>query len=152
MERDLPTTGVLTSPNFQERYPHDLNQVQKIQVPEGNTIRIRFTDFDVEREYDTVTITDKDGTRLGLFDIGVYSYADWRREIVSITDAVEVLFHTDVSGSDMGWRLEWGKYKVSISILLLFIVFNRSSWKEWSFDVSQLPAGLSQPPFLYPAH
>ena len=46
----------------------------------------------------------------------MYSYADWRREIESYTDAVEVLFHTDVSGSDMGWRLEWGKYKVSIII------------------------------------
>ena len=122
MERDLPTTGVLTSPNYPERYPHDLNQVQKIQVPEGNTIWIRFTDFDVEREYDTVTITDKDGTRLGLFDIVVYSYADWRREIESYTDTVEVVFRTDVSGSDMGWRLEWGKYKFSITILLLFIL------------------------------
>merc|ERR1712212_212469 len=69
-ERELATRGVLTSPNFPERYLDRLDIVKKIQVPEGNTIRIRFTDFDCERKYDTVTITDKDGTRLGLFDGG----------------------------------------------------------------------------------
>ena len=67
-ERELATSGVLTSLNFPEKYFNGLDIVQKIQVPEGNTIRMRFSDFDCEREYDTVTITDKDGTRLGLFD------------------------------------------------------------------------------------
>ena len=85
-ERELATSGVLTSPNFPERYLNDLDIVQKIQVPEGNTIWIRFTDFDCEREYDYVTITDNDGTRLGLFDGGENSDDDWwTKEIVSKT-------------------------------------------------------------------
>ena len=58
----MATSGVLTSLNFPEKYFNYLDIVQKIQVPEGNTIWIRFTDFDCEREYDTVTITDNDGT------------------------------------------------------------------------------------------
>ena len=117
-ERELATSGVLTSPNFPERYLDRLDIVKKIQVPEGNTIRIRFTDFDCERKYDTVTITDKDGTRLGLFDGGENSEDDWRtKEIVSNTDTVEVLFHTDSSGTRTGWRLDWGKHKVVIIIL-----------------------------------
>jgi len=116
-EEELPTTGVLTSPNYKipdshydlpQEYPNNLDQVQKIQVPEGNTVWIRFTDFRCEEEFDTVTITDKDGTRLGLFDGGENSDDDWREEIESYTDTVEVLFHTDGSGTYPGWRLEWG--------------------------------------------
>merc|ERR1712222_194561 len=108
-ERELATSGVLTSLNFPEKYFNGLDILQKIQVPEGNTIRIRFTDFDCERKYDTVTITDKDGTRLGLFDGGENSEDDWRtKEMVSNTDTVEVLFETDSSGTRTGWRLDWG--------------------------------------------
>ena len=114
-EEELARTGVLTSLNFPKDYSSNINQVQKVQVPEGNTIRIRFTDFKCEREFDTVRITDKDGTRLGFFDGGVNSDDDWRKEIVSNTDTVEVLFHTDSSVVHKGWRLDWStKYKVSI--------------------------------------
>ena len=90
------------------KYFNNLDVVQKIQVPEGNTIWIRFTDFDCERGCDTVTITDKDGTRLGFFDGGENSDDDWQEEIVSNSSMVEVLFHTDGSGTA----------KVSISMLL----------------------------------
>ena len=115
LERELATSGVLTSLNFPQRYLNDLDIVQKIQVPEGNTIRIRFTDFDCEPKYDTVTIYDKDGTRLGLFD---GKHDDWRtKEMVSNTHKVEVLFHTDESGTRTGWRLDWGKHKVLNTIL-----------------------------------
>ena len=100
---------MLTSPNFPEDYPTSIDQVQKIQVPESNTIWIRFTDFDCEREFDTVTVTDKDGTRLGFFDRGVNSDDDWRKTIVSKTDRVAVLYHTDRIGVSKGWRLDWGE-------------------------------------------
>ena len=111
MERgELPTSGVLTSSNFPEFYPLNIEQVQKIQVPEGNTIWIRFTDFDCEPRFDTVTVTDRDGTRLGFLDGGVNSDDDWRKEIVSNSDMVEVLFRTDDSNYKKGWRLDWGKY------------------------------------------
>ena len=128
-EGELATTGVLTSLNFPERYPSSINQVQKIQVPEGNTIWIRFSDFECERDFDYVTVTDKDGRRLGLFDGGVNSDDDWRKEIVSNTDTVEVRFHTDRDRVFKGWRLDWGKNKVSIIILLLFTLFHRNGWR-----------------------
>ena len=128
--------------------------VQKIHVPEGNTIWIRFEIFDCEREYDWVKITDKDGTRLGFFDGEVNSDDDWRtKEMVSNADTVEVLFHTDRSDTRGGWRLNWGKflsgnvntglYKV---VQLLYLLY-RNGWGEhakvWSFDVSKLPLVLS---------
>ena len=121
---------MLTSLNFPKGYFSNIDQVQKIQVPEGNTIRIRFTDFECEREFDTVTITDKDGTRLGLFDGGANSDDDWRKEIVSNTDTVEVLFHSDESATRRGWRLDWGKYKVSIMYYVAVIHFLSQEWLE----------------------
>ena len=130
---------MLTSINYPKDYPNNIDQVQKIQVPEGNTIWIRFTDFECEREYDTVTITDKDGRRLGLFDGGENSDDNWREEIVSNTSRVEVLFHTDGSNTSWrnsslrhykGWRLDWGVYKVStINYFLSFTLFHRTGWR-----------------------
>ena len=123
-ERKLPTSGVLTSPNFPCGYLNDLDLVQRVQVPKGNTIWIRFTDLKIEPRHnvrsptETVTVTDGDGTRLGYFNGGrrdSFDYEDddsdeWKNnEIVSNTDTVDVLFHTDSSGYMAGWRLEWGE-------------------------------------------
>ena len=73
-----------------------------------------FTDVDCEQEYDTVTITDKDGTRLGLFDGKYDSDDDWQtKEIVSNSDMVEVLFHSDGSSNRKGWRLNWGELSMT---------------------------------------
>jgi len=108
-EEEQPTSGVLTSPNYPERYPNDLQLVQKIQVPEGNTIWLRFTDFDVEAGADIVWIyTDtNDGTRVGYNDPDI-TEAVWSTRVVSTTNTVEVHFYTDGSITHSGWRLEWG--------------------------------------------
>ena len=89
--------------------------LQRIQVPENNTIWIRFTDFECQPGRDTVTLTDGDGTRLGFFEADSSAAddddaVDWRNnEIVSNTEVVEVLFHTDSMGYIEGWKLEWGE-------------------------------------------
>ena len=153
----MATSGVLTSPDFPERYLNDLDIVQKIQVPEGNTIWIRFTDFDCEREYDYVTITDNDGTRLGLFDGGEnggdLSDDDWREEIVSNTETVEVLFHTDGSHRYTGWRLQWGKHKALI--VNHFISFTEFLTGIVGDEESRPMSGVLMSPYYpsrYPEH
>jgi len=107
-EGEQPTSGVLTSPNYPEHYQNNLDVVQKIQVPEGNTIWMRFTgDFEIERNVDWVAVTDKDGHFLWRS----YNDDDWetrRQRIESNTTNVEVLFYTDGSITKEGWRLEWG--------------------------------------------
>ena len=138
MERELQTSGVLTSLNFPHGYLSNINRVQRIQVLVGNTIWIRFTQFDVERLYDTVTVTDRDGTQLGLYDRGGRgnrrnsgnSEDDWRDEIVSKTEEVEVLFCTNEGGDYEGWRLEWGKDKAILIACIIPNVFDRNdqSW------------------------
>ena len=99
LEIEQPTSGVLTSPNYPERYPNDLIQVEKIQVPEGNTIWLIFTDFECE-DVDIVSITDGDGTQLNS-DSG----EAWRKQIFSNTNTVEIVFNADDSVNDKGFRL-----------------------------------------------
>ena len=123
-----PTSGVLTSPNFPGSYPSNINLVQKIQVPEGNTIWIRFTELDCELS--TVTVTDT-GRLLAKMEFnsmyfkfnGTFS-EDWTRKIVSDSNAVEVRFRTYSSAEDRGWRLEWGESEV-------ILIANQCFGQEW---------------------
>jgi len=101
-EGEQPTSGVLTSPGYPGDYQNSLDVVQKIQVPEGNTIWIRFTDFTVEDEIDWVQVRDS-GTGSELWLDGPVD-----ERFVSNTNTVEVEFHTDSSVTYSGWRLEWG--------------------------------------------
>merc|ERR1719295_2429104 len=108
--REQPTSGVRTSPNYPEggEYPRNFDGFQTIQVPEGNTIWMKFTEFELNDEEEVfVTVTDKDGTLLGHFD-EENSHDDWEEEFESNTNMVKVRFHTDDSWADDGWELQWG--------------------------------------------
>ena len=101
----LPTSGVMTSPNFPSNYPNDLHQRKTIEVAKGNVVNIRFTDFSLESpdRVDYVELTDGDGTSLGHFA----SLQQLEGVITSNTETLHVLFHTDGSVTERGWRLEW---------------------------------------------
>ena len=110
----------MTSPNFGKgAYPDNLHFEQTIQVDKGKTIKIHFTDFKIEQcpygSCDWVLITEGDGSRLA--DIRVtpsFKETDILIEdIVSKTDRVTVLFHTDDRANHfVGWRLVWGELKM----------------------------------------
>ena len=110
------------------KYPNNLNQIQKIQVPEGFTIWIRFTQFYVAG-MDNVTITDKDGTSPGQIDGIPGSDNFWHfgdKEILSNTNIVSVQFKTDAISDkySFGWRLMWGEEN--------FIFFDESTCcQDW---------------------
>ena len=101
----LPASGVMTSPNFPADYPNDLHQRKTIEVAKGNVVNIRFTDFSLESpdRVDYVELTDGDGTSLGHFE----SLQQLEGVITSNTETLHVLFHTDGSVTERGWRLEW---------------------------------------------
>ena len=111
---DQPTSGVMTSPNYPDDYPNNVNLARTIVVPKGNIIAMQLTHFALEREHDYVVITDgdptrhreEDRTRLAKFHGGS---SDWKYEIVSHTETVVVTFVTDGSVNAKGWRLEWGE-------------------------------------------
>ena len=121
LPESLPTSGVMTSPNFPENYSNRLHERRTIEVAKGNVIHIHFTDFELETpaEVDYVHITDGDGTFLGLFwnKDGMSSRSRGRisckdggvSNVTSVTETVHILFHTDESGTSSGWRLEWSK-------------------------------------------
>merc|ERR1712226_1545263 len=109
-EEDQPTSGFLTSPNYPEEYQNNLSVRQKIEVPEGNTIWMRFTgDSEIERNSDAVEVANKDGRILwsSSNDDSWEKRDEW---FVSITNTVDVLFYTDGSVAYRGWRLEWGMF------------------------------------------
>ena len=61
--------GVVTSPNYPDKYPNDLQNTTTIGVEKGMIIALKFTAFNVERgddscPYDHLTIEDGDGSTL----------------------------------------------------------------------------------------
>ena len=123
----LPTSGEMASPGFPSNYHNDIHERKTIEVAKGNVINIHFTDFNLENpdQVDYLEITDGDGTLLGHFGAGYYvdEGQRWdldgglRKEIsdlTSVTETVHVLFHTDESVTNTGWRLEWSKLRLYI--------------------------------------
>ena len=133
-EKQLPTSGEMTSPNFpSSEYPNDLHLTRIIKVAEGSIIKIHFTHFDVldlddnghqcspkpyctcieERPFteewkcsdDYVEIQDGEGKPFAhLF--GSNRTVD---DLFSPTETVRILFHTNGQLAGQGWRLEWGE-------------------------------------------
>ena len=133
-----PRSGALTSPNYPEKYPNDINVTQTIRVPEGKRIKMLFTNFKVgmssygNPKADYVTITDKDGTRLAHHDVhsrlGIWA-SDKEKETVSNTNTVFVTFVASEFLNYDGWRLEWGKFDMTEPICS--IIFSSHILQKW---------------------
>ena len=107
------TSGILTSPNYPERYTSDLDSNHMIQVAEGKTIRFEWTNFNTEPEYDYVQIVDGDGTELfpsRWYLTTRYSGTRLPPPGTSNSNIVYVKFHTDRDTERTGWRLEWSEH------------------------------------------
>ena len=113
-------TGVLISPNHPKSYPRNLERRDTIQVESGKMLRLEFTHFQVY-PYDTATcpsdyvkIVDGDGTTLmerGCgYSTGVSPSHSWfflPPIFTTKTNAVNIFFYTDSSGTAAGWSLKW---------------------------------------------
>ena len=107
MELILLTTGEVTSPNYPDNYPNNLEKTDMIQVEQGLILSLQFTAFKIEScsncDCDHLTITDGDGTILMKKSCG----SSMPAEIRSRSNIVNVVFHTDRSGTRSGWSLSW---------------------------------------------
>ena len=128
VDRGQPLNGVMTSPSFPKPYPNNLDIVQKIEVPEGKRIWIRFSAFNLcwtpgkgirlIRCKDTLDIFDQDGTHLasglgwGFHGGWGYHGGPYHELVVSHSNKVELHFHTDIPTTmqelfEMGRGLEF---------------------------------------------
>ena len=124
----LPTTGVVTSPNYPDKYPNNLDRTETIQVESGKVLRIEFTFTAIwvadGCPSDWVKITDWDGTTLlgkgcGYSDRSPTSSSYFLPPIItSVTNTVDIFFHTDGSGSRNGWSLNWTSVAPGLNPLL----------------------------------
>ena len=109
-DESLPKSGVLTSPNYPERYPNSHDSTQTVQVAEGKTIHFNIMNFNTEPEYDYVEIIDEDGTNVmppgsgGLRDLQLAE-----QQCSSNSNIAHVKFHTDGDTQRSGWRIEWSE-------------------------------------------
>ena len=123
MKLNLFTTGEVTSPNYPNNYPNDLDKTQTIRVEEGLIISLQFTAFDIEAEYDYdndtsaydydyesiiacpdhLTIADGDGTTLMEKSCGNSLPAD----ITSTSNVVNLVFSTSSVITRTGWSVSW---------------------------------------------
>ena len=107
MELILLATGNVTSPNYPDNYPNNLEKIETIQVEQGLILSLQFTAFDIESHstcaYDHLTITDGDGTTLMEKSCGTTLPADIR----STSNIVKLVFSTDGSQTRPGWSVSW---------------------------------------------
>ena len=138
-------TGVVTSPNFPNDYPHNLEENYTIEVEQGQVLLLAFTAFNIDSENDDtsykldynrgdneyldsvlcpsdhLTITDSDGIILMEERCG-HILPD---RITSRTSKVNLTFHTDDKDYDgihlstrAGWSLIWSGVTPGMKALL----------------------------------
>ena len=120
----LHAAGIVTSPNYPDRYPNNLDRTDTIQVLQGLILKFQFTAFDI---YDCpqaclcdhLTIMDGDGTTLiekscgstadGSIVIGGQSlgFSLLSIPITSRSNVVNLMFSSDGSLTWPGWSLSW---------------------------------------------
>ena len=107
MELILLATGNVTSPNYPDNYPNNLEKIETIQVEQGLILSLQFTAFDIESHstcaYDHLTIMDGDGTTLMEKSCGSFLPADIR----STSNIVKLVFITDSVDTRPGWSVSW---------------------------------------------
>ena len=137
----MKATGVVTSPNHPSDYPNNLDKTQFIEVESGKILRLEFTHFAVWAcdittcPCDFIKITDGDGTTLmdnscGYSSVTPSSSVYFLPPIITtVSNRVEIFFHTDAIGTmtgwaTTGWSLSWSAVTPGENALLLK---NRSS-------------------------
>lgn len=109
-------TGVIETPNFPENYPILIDCEWRIKATKGNKLFVEFSHFDLEN-YNTFHNATEHLCNFDYLEIIQYK-GDERLlsskycnsappPLTSMGDSVVVKFHSDISGSGSGIRLEW---------------------------------------------
>ena len=100
------TAGVVSSPNFPNNYPNNLEKTEIIEVQQGMIIALHFLAFNIHSSsacQDYLAIMDNDGTPLMERRCG----STLPKNITSTSNNVTLKFITNRARSNSGWSLSW---------------------------------------------
>merc|ERR1712106_891377 len=122
----------LQSPNFPNKYPNNHDETYNIEVQTGKTIEIIFETFELEAHsrcsYDWLKIIDGSTTLLE-----ETCGSNVPSKMISQTNKVEIIFHTDGSVTKRGFKLQWKAFIEST-----IENYCRTNVKD-ALDVAELP-------------
>ncbi|CAC5360529.1 unnamed protein product [Mytilus coruscus] len=93
---------IITSPGYPSNYNDSMNRIWIIDVGLANTVRITFTHFQLENTFDFVKIYNGQSTTCG--SLANYTGTINPTELTSTGRYMSILFTTDGSGTDVGFR------------------------------------------------
>ncbi|XP_072280793.1 complement C1r subcomponent [Pyxicephalus adspersus] len=104
----MEESGYISSPGYPKPYPADLNCNYSIRVEEGLHVSISFLEtFDIDYHprapcpYDTLKVFG------GKTLLGTYCGQKSPGTLKTLSNNVDILFHTDDSGDSKGWKLHY---------------------------------------------
>ncbi|XP_053314638.1 mannan-binding lectin serine protease 1 isoform X4 [Spea bombifrons] len=101
-------SGVITSADYPNSYPKSSDCLYRIELEEGFVINLQFDDvFDVEEHPDVSCPYDYLKIKAGKREYGPYCGEKSPGRIETGSNSVQILFHSDNSGDNTGWRLSY---------------------------------------------
>ncbi|KAM6122088.1 LOW QUALITY PROTEIN: mannan-binding lectin serine protease 1-like [Pterocles gutturalis] len=101
-------SGVVTSADFPSPYPKSSDCLYRIELEEGFFITLSFEDsFDVEDHPEVTCPYDYIKIKAGQREFGPFCGEKSPGRIETQTNSVQILFHSDNSGENRGWKLSY---------------------------------------------
>ncbi|XP_040824205.1 cubilin [Ochotona curzoniae] len=104
-------SGTLTSPNFPNNYPNNLNCIYRITVETGKQISLHFTNFSLEESYFGACVGDFVEIRDGGYEnsplLGEYCGSNLPPRIISHSNKLWLRFKSDMLFSESGFSAHW---------------------------------------------
>ncbi|XP_043848958.1 mannan-binding lectin serine protease 1 isoform X3 [Dromiciops gliroides] len=101
-------TGVITSSDFPGPYPKSSDCLYRIELEDGFVITLQFEDsFDVEDHPEVSCPYDYIKIKAGQKEFGPYCGEKSPGRIDTQSNSIQILFHSDNSGENGGWRLSY---------------------------------------------
>ncbi|XP_043926330.1 mannan-binding lectin serine protease 1 isoform X2 [Protopterus annectens] len=101
-------SGIISSPDFPNPYPKSSDCLYRIELEEGFVINLMFEDsFDIEDHPEVMCPYDYVKIKAGRKEFGPICGDRSPRRIETGSYSVQILFHSDNSGENGGWRLSY---------------------------------------------
>ncbi|XP_038604804.1 mannan-binding lectin serine protease 1 isoform X1 [Tachyglossus aculeatus] len=101
-------TGVITSPDFPNAYPKSSDCLYRIELEEGFVLSLQFEDsFDIEDHPEVSCPYDYVKIKAGQKEFGPFCGEKSPGHIETKSNSIQILFHSDNSGENGGWKLSY---------------------------------------------